>query len=504
MKIVVLNGSPKGELSVTLQYVRYLEKKEPGHDWKIFPIAEQIGKIERDVQAFQGIIGEIERADVVIWAFPLYYFLVCSQYKRFIELIFERKATAAFDGKYAASVSTSVHFFDHTAHNYIHGICDDLQMRYVGSYSAEMYDLVHSAERRRWLGFAGHLLSAAVRGVPTERAYPPLTLSRFAYTPGPAGSAVETRGRKILILWDGQEGEGNIPAMIEVFRRNCSEPVDVASLADVDIRGGCLGCCRCGLDNICVYTGKDGFIEFFNEKVKKAEILIFAGAIRDRYLSSRWKTYFDRSFFNTHMPVLKGKQFGFLVSGPLGQLPNLRQILSAYVEVQQGGFAGIVTDEAEDSRLIDALIGGTCYAGSPPGSRGISGASDLSRPGRPQGLSRRGLGQAPLCLSGRSPLLQIPRPVRFSSEEFQGPAHESCHDPPDEDSAVPEEIFEDDRQGDGQTPPADRKETISSRNPISKKENVHGNGNTDSAEDPRQEKNGPADRRDGQTRRLDQ
>ena len=358
MKIVVLNGSPKGELSVTLQYVRYLEKKEPGHDWKIFPIAEQIGKIERDVQAFQGIIGEIERADVVIWAFPLYYFLVCSQYKRFIELIFERKATAAFDGKYAASVSTSVHFFDHTAHNYIHGICDDLQMRYVGSYSAEMYDLVHSAERRRWLGFAGHLLSAAVRGVPTERAYPPLTLSRFAYTPGPAGSAVETRGRKILILWDGQEGEGNIPAMIEVFRRNCSEPVDVASLADVDIRGGCLGCCRCGLDNICVYTGKDGFIEFFNEKVKKAEILIFAGAIRDRYLSSRWKTYFDRSFFNTHMPVLKGKQFGFLVSGPLGQLPNLRQILSAYVEVQQGGFAGIVTDEAEDSRLIDALIGG--------------------------------------------------------------------------------------------------------------------------------------------------
>ena len=28
MKITVLNGSPKGELSVTLQYARFLEKKK--------------------------------------------------------------------------------------------------------------------------------------------------------------------------------------------------------------------------------------------------------------------------------------------------------------------------------------------------------------------------------------------------------------------------------------------------------------------------------------------
>jgi hypothetical protein len=36
MKIVVLNGSPKGEYSVTLQYVHYIQKKFPGHEWKIF------------------------------------------------------------------------------------------------------------------------------------------------------------------------------------------------------------------------------------------------------------------------------------------------------------------------------------------------------------------------------------------------------------------------------------------------------------------------------------
>ncbi len=30
MNILVLNGSPKGEYSITLQTIRYLEKKIPG------------------------------------------------------------------------------------------------------------------------------------------------------------------------------------------------------------------------------------------------------------------------------------------------------------------------------------------------------------------------------------------------------------------------------------------------------------------------------------------
>jgi len=35
MKITVLNGSPKGDLSVTLQYVNFIQKKFPHHEFKI-------------------------------------------------------------------------------------------------------------------------------------------------------------------------------------------------------------------------------------------------------------------------------------------------------------------------------------------------------------------------------------------------------------------------------------------------------------------------------------
>ena len=102
MKIAVLNGSPKGQISVTMQYVHFLEQRFPETEFKYFDVALKIKRLEKDDKAFQEIIAEIAAADAVLWAFPLYFLLVCSQYKRFIELIFERNATAAFRGKPAA------------------------------------------------------------------------------------------------------------------------------------------------------------------------------------------------------------------------------------------------------------------------------------------------------------------------------------------------------------------------------------------------------------------
>ena len=71
---------------------------------------------------------------------------------------------------------------------------------------------------------------------------------------------------------------------------------------------------------------------------------------------SRLGVLFDRSFYLNHQPVYAGKQIAWLVSGPLGQIPNLRQILEAYPDVGGANLAGIVTDEAVDSAQLDAQI----------------------------------------------------------------------------------------------------------------------------------------------------
>src|SRR5271157_3875829 len=159
MKIVVLNGSPKGDVSVTMQYVHFLQKKFLQHELKILNISQRLPVIEKDEEKFREVIDEVRSADGVLWAFPLYYLLVHAHYKRFIELIFERGVKSAFQGKYTAALSTSIHFYDHTAHNYINAICDDLDMKYVGFFSANMPDLLEEKKRKELTLFAEHFFS---------------------------------------------------------------------------------------------------------------------------------------------------------------------------------------------------------------------------------------------------------------------------------------------------------------------------------------------------------
>jgi len=182
MKIAILNGSPKGDLSVTMQYILYIQKKIPQHELKILNVAQQIKILEKNQEKFQAIIEEIKTSEGVIWAFPLYVMLVSSQYKRFIELITERSVENAFKDKYAALVCTSIHFYDHTAINYINAISDDLEMKFVGSFSADMMDLMEDEQREHLISFAEDFFYTIENKLSTSRRFPPLKSREFTYT----------------------------------------------------------------------------------------------------------------------------------------------------------------------------------------------------------------------------------------------------------------------------------------------------------------------------------
>jgi multimeric flavodoxin WrbA len=353
MKIVVLNGSPKGQTSITMQYVKFLQLELRDVEFKFFDVAQKIKKLEEDRETFGQIIGEISSADGVLWAFPLYYFLVSSQYKRFIELIWERNSAFAFKGKPAAVLTTSINFFDHTAHNYMNAVCDDLQMNFIDSYSAEMNNLMKLKERNRLKNFGKLFIQAIKDDSPAIRNNQPLIMPDTVYEP--AGiNPVETAGKKVLIVVDDLGKNANLHKMVEHLQQAFLPAAQLVQLKDIDIKGGCLGCMQCGMDNRCVYEGKDGFIDFFNQQIRTADILFFAGAISDRFLSSLWKCFFDRSFFNGHIPNFSGKQIGFVVAGPLGQIANLRQIMEAYAGIQHANLAGIVCDDQGGSTEINA------------------------------------------------------------------------------------------------------------------------------------------------------
>jgi hypothetical protein len=87
-----------------------------------------------------------------------------------------------------------------------------------------------------------------------------------------------------------------------------------------------------------------------------ADAVVYAAVIKGRWLSPRYKIFFDRSFVYGHCPLVTGRQYGYIISGPLRQLPGLREELEARAQVSDNRLAGIVTDEYDDPGQITALV----------------------------------------------------------------------------------------------------------------------------------------------------
>ncbi len=356
MTITVLNGSPKGQVSVTMQYVKYLQKTLPEHAFQIIDIAQDIRRIEKDETVFRSVIDAVRNADGVLWAFPLYVMLVHADYKRFIELVFERGAGDAFKDKYTAVLSTSIHFYDHTAHNYMRAICDDLGMRYTGAFSAAMDDLLKDEGREKLCCFAGDFMGHIEKKLPTVRRYAPLEPVANVYKPGPAITKADSSGLNVLLITEEAGENANLKAMAERFKNAFTGTVTELDLNKAKIKGGCLGCMHCGFNNECVYGDGDDIKMIYDEMIPKADIIVIAAAMKDRYFSARLKTWIDRRFMHTHQPVMTGKQIGYLVSGPMGQNENLWEMCTAMTELDRSNLCGIITDEEKDNAMIDAQI----------------------------------------------------------------------------------------------------------------------------------------------------
>ena len=114
MNILVVNGSPKGKSSVTLQTVNYLQILYPEHTFTVLHAGQTIKSLERD---FTPAADLINKADCLLFSYPVYTFIAPCQLHRFIELL--KASGADLEGKFASQITTSKHFYDITAHRYV-------------------------------------------------------------------------------------------------------------------------------------------------------------------------------------------------------------------------------------------------------------------------------------------------------------------------------------------------------------------------------------------------
>ena len=352
MHILVLNGSPKGKYSITLQTVRYLEKLYPAHQFEIFHVGTKIKSLEKD---FTPAAEALEKTDLLLFSYPVYTFVAPCQLHRFIELMKEQGINVA--GKYATQLTTSKHFYDVTAHRYIQDNCADLGLKYIRGLSADMDDLLTKKGQKEAADFFNFVCWSVENGL-SEPVSATVSEPNHLQVTVPASDG-EKQGN-VVIVTDCKAEDAQLQTMIARFQAVLPRKTRVVNIREYPLKGGCLGCFNCAVTGKCVY--KDGFDEFLRNEIQTADSIVYACSVSDHSMGARFKMYDDRNFCNGHRTVTIGMPIGYLVSGNLSTEENLRTIMEARAQVGSNFLAGIATDEFDPDHAIDQLAQTLVYA----------------------------------------------------------------------------------------------------------------------------------------------
>ena len=352
MRILVLNGSPKGSYSITLQTVNYLQLKFPEHTFDIFHVGQKIKQLEKD---FTPAAEALEKAELLLFSYPVYTFIAPCQLHRFIELVKENGVDLT--GKFATQLSTSKHFYDITAHRYIQDNCGDLGLKYIRGLSADMDDLTKEKGQKEAEDFFRYVLWSV-----EQDSFEPVSAISTSPKRCPVTVPVceEDKQGDVVIVTDCEEDNTQLAAMIDRFRAVMPRKTRVENIREYPMKGGCLGCFNCAVSGKCIY--KDGFDEYLRGKIQTAESIVYAFSVKDHSMGARFKMYDDRNFCNGHRTVTIGMPVGYLISGNLAEEANLQTVIEARAQVGSNFLAGVATDEQNPDAQIDLLAKRLCYA----------------------------------------------------------------------------------------------------------------------------------------------
>ena len=352
MKVLVLNGSPKGKYSITLQHTRYLEKLYPQHSFEVLNVGQKVKALSKD---FSPAAEAIEKADVLLFSYPVYTFIAPCQLHKFIEQL--KAAKLDLSAKFATQITTSKHFYDITAHRYVQDNCADLGIKYIKGLSADMDDLLTEKGQKEAKAFFEYLCWCVEHDYYEQ---PSVLTTTFTKQPVTVPVCESDKQGDVVILTDCEEDNAQLSNMIARFRAKLPRKTRIINIREYPFNGGCLGCFGCAITGKCVH--KDGFDAYLRKEIQTAQSIIYAFTIKDHSMGERFKMYDDRNFCNGHRTVTIGMPVGYLVSGDLSKEENLRTIMEARAQVGSNFLAGIATDEIDPDGEIDKLASILTYA----------------------------------------------------------------------------------------------------------------------------------------------
>ncbi len=346
MNILIISGSPKGKNSITFQTGLYLEKRFPKYKFDFLHGAQQIAAIEKDYEKAQ---RKVKNADLVLFCYPVYTFLVPSQMQRFIESL--KKHNLSLEGKYVAQLTTSKHFYDMTAHKYVEENTYDMGGKYLDALSADMEALLSEKGREEADCFFEKIMFQIENGIYKEKKDKKKTENPSYELKYPK---VEVTGNKdILVLTNADVEDVSLRNMIKEFSNTSKNPVRSINLREFKFASGCIGCLDCTTSGECIF--KDGFDDLLKNQIQTADAIVYAFRIENHYTHHSFKLYDDRQFSNGHRSMIKGMPVGYILCGNYEEEENLKTVIEG--RSQAGGvfLCGVATDQVEASMDISKL-----------------------------------------------------------------------------------------------------------------------------------------------------
>ena len=349
--ILIINGSPKNNYSITLQTSLFLQKKFPDCKFEIQPVAKLNNQLDLNPEE---VYEKIKTFDIIIFSYPVYTFIAPYQLHLFFEKL--KKHNFHFDGKVATQITTSKHFYDITAHQFIKENSLDLGFNFITGLSADMEDLIKKSGQNEAENFFKRVLwctenqlfddypNKNQNSISTEK---PTSIVKF--TDEFKIDLPKDDSKEIVIITDYDKSnpqDKNLKLMIDKFIDLLPYKTKIVNIREYKFKGGCLGCFRCASTGKCIYT--DGFDEFLRTEIQTASSIIYAFSIKEHSMGAIFKLYDDRQFCNGHRTVTTGMPIGYIVSGNLSQEQNLQTIIKARAEVGGNFVTGIATDEVNE------------------------------------------------------------------------------------------------------------------------------------------------------------
>ncbi len=358
MIVSVLNGSPHGEHSATLQHVRFLASRWLGDEVRVLQVGSEVEEYCQPGEARHRLLDTIAPSNLLLVCFPVYLAMAPAQLMRLLEHL-RAEGGDCLRGKPVALLCTGEGFGMALALRSLRGALETLGCLPVGEWAGEPDSFLRPEGRERLLVYWQELHWAVERGMgqaakgdePSSYVYSPTGSARL----GIPDQVSKTIGRNTVLVTDCEREHASLRSMINTFKLLYPLTIREVSISSFYGARGCIGCSRCAHSRRCIHS--DGFEDLIENHLKPADALVFAAPVAGRLIGSAWKVIFDRLLMTGRWEATRGKPAGWLLSGSLSREGALCDWLQIVGDTQGIALVGMACDEAaEDLQVTDTLL----------------------------------------------------------------------------------------------------------------------------------------------------